>query len=81
MTEWERQREREEFSRAARAHRPLTTSLASRFTRGSGEEGKGGERGDKPEVRGRDPFPQTVLCPVTKRLGGSVASFPGLPCK
>ena len=33
MTEWELQREREEFARTARVHQPLTTSLTSKFTR------------------------------------------------
>ena len=33
MTEWERQREREEFSRTARIYQPLSVSLSSRFTR------------------------------------------------
>jgi len=33
MTEWERQREREEFSRTARVYQPLSVSLSSRFTR------------------------------------------------
>ena len=32
MTEWEQQREREEFARTARVHQPLTTSLTSKFT-------------------------------------------------
>ncbi|XP_051884027.1 G patch domain-containing protein 1 isoform X2 [Pristis pectinata] len=33
MTEWERGREREEFSRAAALYRPISASLSSRFTR------------------------------------------------
>jgi len=32
-TEWEREREREEFSQAARLYRPLAAMIASRFTR------------------------------------------------
>jgi len=32
-TEWEREREREEFTQAARLYRPLSTMIASRFTR------------------------------------------------
>ena len=48
MTEWECQREREEFARAARAQQPLAiSSLASRFTKeqgeGQGEEPREGE--------------------------------------
>ena len=32
MTEWERSKEREEFSRAASLYKPLTGMMASRFT-------------------------------------------------
>nr|KAG5708980.1 hypothetical protein BaRGS_004619 [Batillaria attramentaria] len=35
MTEWERQREREEFAKAAKLYRPLSNMMASRFTRGA----------------------------------------------
>ena len=35
MTEWERQREQEEFSKAAKIYRPLSSMMASRFTRGA----------------------------------------------
>ena len=38
MTEWERQKEQEDFVRAARVFRPLTSSLSSRFTRGDDDE-------------------------------------------
>jgi len=31
-TEWEREREREEFAQAARLYRPLSAMIASRFT-------------------------------------------------
>lgn len=33
MTEWEREREIEEFSKAARFYKPMTSMMASRFTR------------------------------------------------
>lgn len=33
MTEWEREREKEEFSKAARFYKPMTSMMASRFTR------------------------------------------------
>lgn len=33
MTEWEREREMEEFSKAARFYKPMTSMMASRFTR------------------------------------------------
>ena len=33
LTEWEAAQEREEFARAAQMYRPLTTLMASRFTR------------------------------------------------
>ena len=33
MTEWERQKEREEFSKTARIFQPLSSTLASRFRR------------------------------------------------
>lgn len=33
MTEWERKREMEEFSKAARFYKPMTSMMASRFTR------------------------------------------------
>lgn len=32
MTEWEKEREKEEFSRAAKLYKPLSTMMASRFT-------------------------------------------------
>ena len=55
MTEWECQREREEFARAARVQQPLTTSsLASRFTKEQGEgQGEGPREGEtrRSEVR------------------------------
>ncbi|PVD20833.1 hypothetical protein C0Q70_18994 [Pomacea canaliculata] len=35
MTEWEKQRERKEFSKAAEIYRPLSSMMASRFTRGA----------------------------------------------
>ena len=35
MTEWEKEREIEEFSRASILYRPMSTSISSRFTRGS----------------------------------------------
>lgn len=35
MTEWECQREQEEFSKAAKIYRPLSSMMASRFTRGA----------------------------------------------
>jgi len=38
MTEWERQKEWKEFTRAARVYQPLATSLASKFTRAQAEE-------------------------------------------
>ncbi len=34
MTEWETQKEEDKFARAAKVFRPLTSALASRFTRG-----------------------------------------------
>lgn len=36
-TEWERQREREEFARTARVFQPLGSSLSSKFTRSQEE--------------------------------------------
>ena len=33
MTEWERQRERNEFARTSQVYQPLAVSLSSRFTR------------------------------------------------
>ena len=47
MTEWERQREREEFTRTAKVFRPFSASLDSRFTR----EGGGEETEQRPEVK------------------------------
>ena len=38
MTEWERDRERNEFHRAAALYRPMSGLMASRFTRGKDEE-------------------------------------------
>ena len=32
LTEWEREREQEEFSRSAALYRPLNTTMAARFT-------------------------------------------------
>ena len=40
MTEWERQREREEFVRISRVYQPLSTSLSARFTKGETEKKK-----------------------------------------
>lgn len=40
MTEWERQKEWKEFTHAARVYQPLTTSLASKFTRAQAVEDK-----------------------------------------
>ena len=34
MTEWEKQRERTEFAKAADVYQPLATTLESKFTRG-----------------------------------------------
>ena len=33
MTEWEKDREKEEFSKAAMFYKPMTSMMASRFTR------------------------------------------------
>ncbi|XP_070201013.1 G patch domain-containing protein 1-like isoform X2 [Littorina saxatilis] len=35
LTEWEQQREREEFTKAGKIYRPLANMMASRFTRGA----------------------------------------------
>ena len=35
LTEWERDREREEFGKASTLYRPLSSMMASRFTRGA----------------------------------------------
>ena len=40
MTEWERQKEMDEFSRAAKVFQPLKSSLSSRFTHGEDELSK-----------------------------------------
>ncbi|KAL3860793.1 hypothetical protein ACJMK2_010860 [Sinanodonta woodiana] len=45
MTEWEREREKEEFIKASKLYKPLTPMMASRFTRG-----KYLEEDDKVEV-------------------------------
>jgi hypothetical protein len=34
LTEWEREREKEEFSRAAMLYQPMKGDIAARFTRG-----------------------------------------------
>ena len=44
MTEWERQRERDEFARMRRVYQPLAVSLSTRFTRE-------GDTKEKEEVR------------------------------
>lgn len=33
MTEWEQEREKEEFDKAAKFYKPMTSMMASRFTR------------------------------------------------
>ena len=38
MTDWERQREREEFMRAYQLYKPMSGFMASRFTRGEHED-------------------------------------------
>lgn len=53
MTEWERQREEEEFSRLAKVFQPLNTSLTSRFTRGEEEEEVGPKGKEKEGSKGR----------------------------
>lgn len=51
MTEWERQREREQFSRISRVYQPLSVSLTSRFTRETeGEEKKKSEVCDNYDI-------------------------------
>ena len=40
MTEWERQRERDEFSRMRRVYQPLSVSLSRRFTKETDGETK-----------------------------------------
>ena len=49
MTEWERQKEWKEFTRAARVYQPLAISLASKFTRAQAEE-VGGDKMEKLKV-------------------------------
>lgn len=49
MTEWERQREEDEFARAAKVFQPLSDSLSSRFTRGADEESAKRKEKQQPE--------------------------------
>lgn len=52
QTEWERSRERDEFTRASILYRPSSTSLSSRFTRAQhGEDEDRVERSEEKEVR------------------------------
>ena len=52
MTEWERQKEQEEFSRAAKVFQPLVSSLSSRFTRATDQEtAEEGRLSEKPTER------------------------------
>lgn len=54
QTEWERSRERDEFTRASILYRPSSSSLSSRFTRAQhGEDDDRVERSEKKEVRHR----------------------------
>jgi len=50
MTEWERDREKEEFVQAARLFRPLSTMITSRFTRAKYDDDDK-ERKQEEEVR------------------------------
>lgn len=59
MTEWERQREVEEFSRVAKVFQPLATSMASKFTRGDDELAK--ERGEETKQPER-PLVHKMIC-------------------
>lgn len=52
QTEWERSRERDEFTRASILYRPSSSSLSSRFTRAQhGEDEDRVERSEDKEVR------------------------------
>ena len=64
MTEWERQKEKEEFSRVAKVFQPLASSLTSRFTRGGTEHTKEEEEGEKKKA-GRQPE-RPLVCTCNK---------------
>lgn len=62
QTEWERSRERDEFTRASILYRPSSSSLSSRFTRGQhGEDEQRVERSQDQEVGHPGPGPGPPL--------------------
>ena len=64
MTEWERQKEWKEFTHAARVYQPLTTSLASKFTRAQAVE----DKEERPKVHSTHtqvPWPFHLTIPIT----------------
>ena len=65
MTEWEKQREEEEFSRLAKVFQPLTASLTSRFTRGEERQLQQGSEGKREE-------PKKPERPLVRSIGSLV---------
>jgi len=59
MTEWERQKEQEEFSRAAKVFQHLVSSMSSRFTR-STDQDQGTEEKTKPDRPPERPLVSSV---------------------
>jgi len=63
MTEWEKQRERTEFAKAADVYQPLATSLESKFTRGEDtDKDKDGKQDDTITRQTLEWHPHKILC-------------------
>lgn len=63
MTEWEKQRERGEFAKAADVYQPLATSLESKFTRGDTAVEDEKKQGDESIARQTFEWhPHKILC-------------------
>jgi len=74
VTEWEAAEEREEFARAAQMYRPLTSVMASRFTRAQLNDDEKGD--DKAGLQVDSPG--VFVCSCCE--GGGFSVFPPLVC-
>ena len=81
MTEWEKQRERTEFAKAADVYQPLSTSLESKFTRG---ESAHNIEEEKEQVRatitlypiGRPVRATITLYPIGRSVRATITLYP-----
>lgn len=64
MTEWEKEREKEEFIRAAKMYKPLAGMIASRFTRAKFEDSV--ETVDVPREEGVKDYANSTVISLSK---------------